>query len=166
MEESIFTVTTFDILLIWLRSKYPMGTQGKQVPTQLGSLPFEYTGKCSTAHLGHRGHLLHFELPVSSDRAHNSTQPQQRRWDLPGIVATDALQHKSQRSVRVLATVISLLVSHIPGRRLQSRHHHPSRRWGENNHLNLWSKLTYKDNNPVCPITKRVPVPSHISPNY
>lgn len=128
-------------------------------------LPFEYTGKYSTAHLGHRVHLLHFELPESSDRAHNSIQPQQKKWDLPGIVATDALQYKSQRSVRVLATAISLLVSHIPGRRLQSRHQ-PSRRWGENNHFYLWSKLAYKYNNPVCPTTKRVPFPSHISPNY
>ena len=29
LEESTFIVTTFVILLIWLRSKYPMGTQGK-----------------------------------------------------------------------------------------------------------------------------------------
>ena len=120
LEESTFIVTTFVILLIWLRSKYSMGTQGKQVPMKLCFLPFEYTGKYSTAHLGHRVHLLHFELPESSDRAHNSIQPQQKRWDLPGIVATDALQYKSQRSVRVLAIAISLLVSHIPGRRLQS----------------------------------------------
>ena len=144
-----------------------MGTQLKHVPVKFCFLPFEYTGKYSTAHLGHRVHLLHFELPVSLDRAHNSTRPQQKRWDLPGIAAIDALQHKPQRLVRVLATAVSLLVAHIPGRRFQSRHH-PWRCWDENGHLYLRSELAYKDNNPVCPITQRVSFPQsflpHVSP--
>lgn len=56
-----------------------MGTQLKHVPLKFCFLPFEYTGKYSRAHLDHKVHLLHFELPVSLDRAHNSTQPQQKR---------------------------------------------------------------------------------------
>lgn len=91
----------------------------------LGScfLPSECTGKYSRVHLDHRVHLLHFELLVSLDRAHNSTQPQQKRWDLPGIAEAGVLQHKPRGEWVSSQTVLSLLVTHVPERMAQSKHH-------------------------------------------
>lgn len=100
-----------------MRSQCPMRTQFtqcKHVPVEICFLPFEYTGKCSKAHLGHRVHLLHFELPGSLSKAHNSIRLQQKRWDPPEIVATGALQHKSQRWAGVLTLAIFWLFAHSP----------------------------------------------------
>ena len=85
-------------------------------------LPSECTGKYSRVHLGHRVHLLHFGLLVSLDRAHNSTQPQQKRWDLPGIAEAGVLQHKPKGEWGSSQTVLSLSVTHVPERMAQSKH--------------------------------------------